>query len=127
MKDKIKFTFYLECITLMRIFVETKRSTMATPRKLFTLELTLDFAGAVMGNIVLNCIAYLYADGTFKTMDINSALFHGNDVAAYVCAMQPEIWDQWMTAAEDHFKAENEQENELPADNYSDHERPSTL
>jgi hypothetical protein len=100
---------------------------MASPRKIFTLEIALDYAGAPIGKVSLSCIAYLYADGTFRTIDINSAMFLGTDIAGYVSAAQPDLWDEWEGAAEDHFRAENPESDELPADNYADHERPSTL
>ena len=82
---------------------------MATPRKMFTLSIALDYAGAPIGSVTLNCIAYLYADGTFKALDINEALFNGTDIADYVSAAQPSTWDEWELAAEEYFRAENEE------------------
>lgn len=82
---------------------------MANPKKTFVLEINIDWAGAPAGKVVLNCIAYLYADGTMRTVDIEKALYNGNDIADYVSAAHPNTWDEWGLAAEEHFKYENEE------------------
>lgn len=78
-------------------------------KKLFTLTLPLDDMGKPIGNITLNCIAYLYSDGTLRTVDINTAIYNGNDVADYVSAATPSTWDEWLGYAEDFFKEQNEE------------------
>ena len=78
-------------------------------KKLFTSALPLDYAGAPIGNVTLNCIVYLYADGTYRNIDINEALFNGKDIADYVSAAQPDTWDEWLGYAEDTFKEQNEE------------------
>jgi hypothetical protein len=81
---------------------------MLPPRKIFTLEQPIDYAGKPIGKVDLYCIAYLHPDGTFKILEITHALFNGKDIADYVSAAQPDVWDEWMEAAEDHFKEQNE-------------------
>ena len=71
---------------------------------------------------------YLYSDGTFRTLDINQALFNGKDVADYICAAQPETWSEWEGYAEDAYKEKfPEDEEVIDEDGYAFHERPSTL
>lgn len=100
---------------------------MATPRKKFSVDVPAEYSGNTVGIITLVCIAYLYHDGTFRTLDINEAIFNGKDVADYVSATQPDVWDEWLEQAETHIREQLEGPDEIPDDNYADHERPSTL
>jgi hypothetical protein len=51
-------------------------------------------------------------DGTMRSVDIDSAMFNGVDVANFVSAMQSDVWDSWVEKAEYEFKVIN---NEIEA------------
>lgn len=79
------------------------------PRKMFNIDVPAEGPNGTIGVITLACIAYLYFDGTFRTLDINEALFNGKDISDYVSAAQPDVWDEWTEAAENWFKFNNEE------------------
>lgn len=83
--------------------------SVSNPTKKFTLDVKAEYSGNCVGVITLVCIAYLYHDGTVRTVDIDQAFFGGNDVAGYVSATQPDVWDEWMEQAETHIKDQLEE------------------
>jgi hypothetical protein len=78
-------------------------------KKTYTLEVAAEYSGNNVGTITLNCIVYLHADGTTRTLDINEALFNGKDIADYVSVAQCDVWDEWIEQAEEKYKAEHEE------------------
>lgn len=52
-------------------------------------------------------------DNTMRTIDITEVLFGTENVTCYICACQPDKWDELMAAAENNFKSlNNETDNE---------------
>lgn len=70
---------------------------------LFELTILLDYAGAPIGSVTLKYQANLYHNGEIKSADIVHADYKSNDISAYVCAAQPETWEEWTTACEEHY------------------------
>jgi hypothetical protein len=82
--------------------------SISNPTKKFQLDVKAEYSGNCVGVITLVCIAYLYHDGTVRTVDIDQAFFGGNDVAGYVSACQGDVYDEWMEQAETHIKEQTE-------------------
>lgn len=70
---------------------------------LFALVIDLDYAGSPIGQAIVKFQANLYVDGSLKSVDIMEVDYKGNDIAGYVCAAQPETWEEWTLACEDHY------------------------
>jgi hypothetical protein len=61
-----------------------------------------------MGEIIVYGKATQYRwDGTIRTVDIDLLMFGGQNVTKYICACQPDKWDELMQAAEQHAKSLN--------------------
>lgn len=96
-------------------------------KKNLTLNFSIDYIGQVVGIVVVKFIIYTHADGTFRTIDINEVLFKDKDITDFVSAMHPDLWDEWLEVGETQWKENNQDDSAFPEDNYSDHERPSTI
>jgi hypothetical protein len=79
------------------------------PTKKFKLEVDAEYSGNKVGTITLVCIAYLYYDGTVRTVDIDAAFFNNNNIVEYVSACHGDIYDEWLEAAEAHIKGQLEE------------------
>lgn len=79
------------------------------PTKKFKLDVKAEYSGNSVGTITLVCIAYLYHDGTVRTVDVDAAFFKGNNIVEYVSATQPDVYDEWVEQAEAHIKNELEE------------------
>lgn len=73
----------------------------------FTCTVYVRYDDKIIGYVKLNCIAYKYRyDGSLRDIDIDTALFDGNsdnDIAGYVSAAQPDLWDEWMVIARSEY------------------------
>jgi hypothetical protein len=90
------------------VYQKQNNMSISNPSKKFQLDVKAEYSGNCVGVITLVCIAYLYHDGTVRTVDIDQAFFGGNDVAGYVSAAQCDVWDEWMEQAEAHIKSQTE-------------------
>jgi hypothetical protein len=79
------------------------------PTKDFQIDVKAEYSGNCVGIITLVCIAYLYHDGTVRTVDINEAFFKGNNIVDYVSACQGDVYDEWIEQAEGYIKEQIEE------------------
>ena len=89
------------------------------PSKKFKLDVNAEYSGNCVGVITLVCIAYLYHDGTVRTVDIDAAFFKGNNIVEYVSACQGDVYDEWLEQAETHIKEQLEEPAPIEHDDLS--------
>jgi hypothetical protein len=88
-------------------------------KKRFILTIPIDYIGKIVGSVVVKYVVYLYVDGTMRTIDIDEVLFNDKDIADYVSAAQPDLWDEWLEAGENDWKAKHEEPTPVEHDDHS--------